>query len=176
MADILVWPNKVLGAKCSEVVEFNDELKALAKTMVSVLETGIAAGLAAPQIGEPVRLVVIEKEETGEKLVLVNPTVEPASEEGRGASKVEVSVEWCLSLPGVSAHLKNVRYMNVRVAAQGLDGMPVVLTLKGRDAVAVQHEVDHLDGITLLDRLSPLKKRLAKSRLLKRAKEAKRLE
>jgi len=168
--NLLVWPDPLLSSRSAEVEKFDDELAELAEQMCNFLKGSDNVGISAVQFGVPLRVVVIALEETGKRLVLVNPTVEPEPSEKGAIETIMLSVEGCLSVPGVVARLKDKRVYSVRVAATGLDGMPVVTTLRGRDAVAAQHEVDHLDGITILDRMPRVPARLAKERLKRRSR------
>jgi peptide deformylase len=117
-------------------------------------EPGI--GLAAPQVGEPVRLIVVDTEWTQEDternpLVLVNPEI----------SEREGTIVWtegCLSVPDYEAEVE--RAGRVRLVAQDLDGRPVDLVAEELQAVCFQHEIDHLDGVLFIDRISRLKRNL----------------
>jgi len=126
-------------------------------------------GLAANQVGVLKRVVVIDinsgKENQGkEKIVLINPEI--VALEGE-----EIKEEGCLSLPGLYRKVKRAAF--VKVKAQNLDGEEFTIEGEGLLARALQHEIDHLNGIVFIDRLSPLQKRLAleKFKKLKRQYE-----
>lgn len=168
--ELKLWPYEALTKPAEEVVDFGDDLAELLKGLRSSLRQLGGIGISAPQVGVSKRVAIIQREKDGEELIVVNPTWEPEPNKEGVAVKVFLSNEGCLSLPGVSARLKYIRYLSVRLTAQDPSGMPFVLLLSGRDAVAVQHELDHLEGITILDRMSPLTRRLARKRLLKKSR------
>ena len=157
-------PDPRLAAVAEPVTEFNDDLKKLAADMAETMYKAPGVGLAAPQIGKLIRMVVIDiSEEKNQLMTLVNPVVEPLSPE-----EVECE-EGCLSLPGV--YEKVSRPARVRVTAQDLDGNPVSIDCDELLSVCVQHETDHLNGIVFVDHLSRLKKSRAVTKLAKLRKE-----
>jgi len=162
---IHLYPDPVLRARCREVETFDDELKRLAADMVETMHSAPGIGLAAPQVGERIRLALVDLSvgTDPEALhILVNPRV--VEEEGR-----ETEVEGCLSLPGVTERVD--RPSRIRVEAQDLDGRPFELTAEDWLARAVYHEIDHLDGVLFVDRLRGLRRERARRKLKKLAEE-----
>jgi peptide deformylase len=122
-------------------------------------------GLAAPQVGEPVRLVVVDisgPEARENLIVLVNPAIVPLGPETE-------TDEGCLSVPDFRAVVS--RPGRIRVQALDLDGTPFVLEADGTLAVCLQHECDHLEGILFIDRISRLKRGMYERRLRKQEKQ-----
>ena len=153
---IVQYPDSRLSRVCEPVVEFNEELKTLAENMADTMYDAPGVGLAAPQIGRCIRLVVVDISE--EKNQLSALTEESTTCE-----------EGCLSLPGI--YEKVERPARVLVKAQNLDGTPCEMECEGLMAVCIQHEVDHLNGKVFVDHLSQLKKSRATAKLAKRRKE-----
>ncbi len=159
--EIKKYPEKVLKQKALPVTTFDQDLQVLIDNMIETMYAAPGVGLAAPQVGEPKRLAVIDISSRDEKfplLVIVNPVI--VSSEG----EVEFE-EGCLSLPEYTAVVK--RAEKVVVKAQDRDGKPI--EIEGTDllAIALQHEIDHLDGILLIDRISPIKREFFKKRYKK---------
>ena len=169
--EIVVYPNQVLKTRAEEVKEFNGELKNLVNDMFETMYKRGGVGLAANQVGVLKRVVVIDvnagtEKQGKEKIVLVNPEIVKLEGE-------IVKEEGCLSLPGLYKKVKRAAYAKVR--AQNLEGEEFEIESEGLLARAFQHEIDHLNGIVFIDRLSPLQRRLAleKYRKLKREYERK---
>ncbi len=152
MLDVVYYPDPILRRVSTEITQIDAELESLVEQMFETMYGNIGIGLAAPQIGKNIRLVVIDirdpHKETSEstKLVLINPVITFKSKE---KEKME---EGCLSLPDISANV--VRPARVRVKALGLDGEEFELEAEGLLARCVQHEIDHLDGIVFTDKVS----------------------
>jgi peptide deformylase len=143
----------VLRRRAAEVAEIDEELRVLIDDMFETMYDAEGVGLAAPQVGVSRRVMVVDVREEGtEPLALVNPVVVEASRE------TERAEEGCLSIPGVSAAVE--RPARVVVEALDADGHPVRVEGEGLLARALQHEIDHLDGILFIDRISPLKRRM----------------
>lgn len=148
-------PGDVLTTRAEPVAEVDDEIRALVDDMAETMYDAPGIGLAAPQVGVGKRITVIDTsgpEEQADLRVLINPQIVHA----------EGKITWeegCLSIPGV--YEKVQRKARVRVRALDRDGQPYEFEADGLLAVAVQHELDHLDGVLFLDHLSPLKRRLA---------------
>jgi peptide deformylase len=138
---IVLHPSPVLSTPAQVVDQFDDKLAELAHTMTEVCAEHYGAGLAAPQIGVLLRLAVVMLDHPA--LILVNPRIVRAW--GRVSS-----VEGCLSIPGVVLPVQ--RYSHVVVGAQRLDGETFTVRAWGRLAVCIQHEIDHLNGVTILER------------------------
>ena len=148
---IVQYPDPRLAEKAQPVTEFNDELKQLAADMAETMYAAPGVGLAAPQIGKLIRMMVVDiSEDKNDLRVFVNPVIEPLSDE------VVDCEEGCLSLPGV--YEKVERPARVLIKAQDLDGKPFEMECDELMSVCVQHETDHLNGIVFVDHLSRLKK------------------
>jgi len=169
LREVLKFPDKRLREVSKPVTEITDEIRELAQDMCDVMYDEPGIGLAAPQVGESVRLIVVDTEWTQEDaerspLVLVNPEIT----EREGAI---VWTEGCLSVPDYEAEVE--RAARVRLLAQDLEGKPVDLVADELQAVCFQHEIDHLDGVLFIDHISLLKR----SRYVaKRKKQMKREE
>jgi peptide deformylase len=159
--EIKKYPEKVLKQKTSPVTSFDHELQELIDNMIETMYAAPGVGLAAPQVGEPKRLAVIDISSRGDKfplLVIVNPVIV------RCEGEVEFE-EGCLSLPEYTALVK--RAENVVVKAQNRDGKAIEIEATDLLAIALQHEIDHLEGILLIDRISPIKREFFKKRYKK---------
>ena len=145
----LVSPEDARLRRMAQRVERIDaRVRAFAAAMFALMRREHGVGLAAPQVGCLLRVIVVDvsKYQRGTPpLTLVNPVVV-----GREGSST--AVEACLSLPGIEAPVRRAR--QVRVSADGIDGGPVRLAAEGLLARALQHEIDHLDGILFIDRAS----------------------
>jgi len=158
---ILTYGAPELEEESHEVTDFNEELRQLAEDMLETMYSAPGVGLAAPQVGVNVRLVVVDPsagEQEGHQAVLVNPEVV----ERGGRQKEE---EGCLSFPGITATVD--RPEHVRVKGQDLLGKTVELEAEGLMARALSHEIDHLDGVLLIDRVSALKRDMIKRKVRK---------
>jgi peptide deformylase len=159
LLNILTLPDPRLKTVAVEVTRFDDQLARLAEDMLETMYAAPGIGLAATQIDQHIRLVVIDvSEDNSEPLVLVNPVI--TAKDGE-----QVHEEGCLSVPGIYAKVK--RADQVTVSYQDLSGQPQELTAEGLLAVCIQHELDHLKGIVFLDHLSVLKRKLAIKKLEK---------
>jgi peptide deformylase len=137
----------ILRSKSLPVHTFNEALARLADDMHETMAAAPGVGLAAPQVGRPIRMFTYDSGPEGERGTLVNPTItwmSPETEEGE---------EGCLSIPG--AYFPVVRALTVRVSAQDVTGASVEREAEGFLARIFQHEIDHLDGILFIDRLAP---------------------
>ena len=141
--EIRVVGDPVLRDQARLVEAFNDALRKVACRMIAVMEDAPGIGLAAPQIGVQKRLVVYKLDE-GDPRILVNPALTWRSAE------VEELEEGCLSVPGVLVPV--VRAAEVRVRTQDLKGESSDFDADGLAARVIQHEVDHLDGVLMIDR------------------------
>jgi peptide deformylase len=163
---ILVLPDQRLRAVAEPVEKVDDEIKALAKDMLDTMYEAPGIGLAAPQIGDLRRVVVMDLAkdgETPEPIVMINPEITKVSEE------TAVSEEGCLSIPELYYDVE--RPAEITVEYTDLDGNRVTKDAKERLAVCIQHELDHLDGVLYIDYLS----RLKRDRVLKKFEKAERL-
>ena len=156
--EVLQFPDPRLKRVSEPIEKISDEIRCLAQEMLEVMYEEPGIGLAAPQIGEALRLIVIDtdwkdEEAGGERspLVLLNPEI--VEREG--------SLIWneaCLSVPDFSAEVE--RAARVRVRGLDLEGNEVLEDASELRAVCLQHEIDHLDGILFIDRISRLKRSL----------------
>ena len=156
LREVLKFPDKRLAEVSEPIEEVTDEIRVLAKDMLDVMYDEPGIGLAAPQLGETVRLIVVDTqwtEEGAEKspLVLVNPEI--VHREGK-----LTWTEGCLSVPDFQAEVE--RAERVRLLATDLDGQELEIDTEGIQAVCFQHEVDHLDGVLFIDRISRLKREM----------------
>jgi peptide deformylase len=154
--EVLQFPDARLRRVSEPVGEVTDALRRLAADLCDVMYDEPGIGLAAPQVGEAVRLIVVDSDWTEEgaernPLVLVNPEI--LHREGR-----IVWTEGCLSVPDFTAEVE--RAERVRVRGLDLDGSEVVEDAEELRAVCFQHEIDHLDGVLFIDRISRLKRQL----------------
>jgi peptide deformylase len=152
--EVLQFPDPRLKRVSAAIDEVSDELRELARDMCDVMYDEPGIGLAAPQVGEAVRLIVVDTEWTEEDternpLVVVNPVL------GDKEGKITWN-EGCLSVPDIKADVE--RAANVTLRGTDLDGNPIEERLEDLRAVCFQHEVDHLDGILFIDHLSRLKR------------------
>lgn len=155
------YPDPVLKQKAERVTEFDAGLRRLASDMLETMYAAPGVGLAAPQVGVSRRLIVLDcSAKDGEKqpLVAVNPEI--LTREGECCEE-----EGCLSVPEYYA--KVVRSEQVQVRFQDLEGTVREVEAAGLWAICFQHEIDHLDGILFVDRLSPLKRSLFRKKYQK---------
>ena len=134
----------VLRSAASPVTEFDDRLAEEAERMIGLMRDAIGVGLAATQLGVLRRMLVFQVGSEAEPTVLINPEIEWRSEDSATAE------EGCLSIPGVVVDVE--RPLFVRARAMDVHGEPLTLQSSGLEARVIQHEVDHLDGVLMLDR------------------------
>ena len=161
---IVKFGNSVLEKPAAEVTVFDEELKQLVDDMFESMYAARGVGLAAPQIGIPLRIAVIDitfKEDPGAKLVLVNPEI--IHKEGRHTQS-----EGCLSIPDFRENVNRAKVVTVR--AQDLDGKVFENTGDDLLARAFQHETDHLNGKLYISHISALKRDLIKRKIRKLVK------
>lgn len=150
--EIIHYPHPTLRHKSKPILRVDDNLRAVIQQMFPLMYEARGIGLAANQINLPLRVFVINlaaDPEEGEEFVFINPEISRA----KGSDEKE---EGCLSMPGVNAHVK--RPETVRIEAYNLRGELFQADLDGLFARAVQHELDHLDGVLFTDKLSDLAK------------------
>jgi len=154
--EIKVYGNPVLR-KTSEKIEYSKDIVLLAKEMVNIMYEAKGVGLAAPQIGKNIRLVVIDfLDDTGAK-ILIDPEIYWQSDE---TEKME---EGCLSVPGINANVTRPSAIKYRYLDD--NGKKVDKFADGLEARVVQHELDHLSGVLFIDRISPTKLMLIRKQL-----------
>jgi len=159
--EIVKYPDPVLAKRGETVTAFDDKLKTLVEEMFESMYIAQGIGLAAPQIGLSQRITVIDvsfKKNPDDKIALINPEI--ITREGE-----QYEEEGCLSLPEIREKVK--RAAKVKVRAQNTDGE--WFEIEGEELLsrAFQHEIDHLDGVLFIDRLSRLKKDLLVRRIKK---------
>jgi peptide deformylase len=158
LAHVVKFGDPVLKSKASPVRDFGPELRAEVERMVGIMRDGLGVGLAATQLGVLRRLLVFQAGPDSEPTALVNPEVEWLSDE------VVVAEEGCLSLPRVSMDVERPLYARFR--GLDVDGEPIRIEASGLEARVLQHELDHLDGVLILDR-APRAQRKAALRALR---------
>jgi peptide deformylase len=145
LAQVRQFGDPVLKAKAVPVERFDDQLRAEVARMAGIMGDAIGVGLAATQLGVMHRVLVYKVGEDGLLAAVVNPELEWAGDD------IEEAEEGCLSLPGV--HVDVERPVRVRVRARDEHGDKVVIEASGLEARVIQHEMDHLDGVLILDRI-----------------------
>ncbi len=161
---ICVYPEPVLSRKAETITNIDGQVHTLAADMVETMYAASGIGLAAPQVGVSRRLIVVDpgKEEKCGLITLVNPVV--VSGEGHNAID-----EGCLSVPDFTAEVP--RYAEILVKGVTLDEREVELNADGLLAIVLQHEIDHLNGILFIDRISPLKRDIYLRKLKKKQRQ-----
>jgi peptide deformylase len=144
LAQVVKFGDPVLKSKASPVTEFGPRLRSEVERMVSIMRDGMGVGLAATQVGILRRLLVFQVGPDSEPTALVNPEIEWLS------SEVILAEEGCLSLPRVSMDVE--RPLHARIAGRDTEGELVRIEASGLEARVLQHEIDHLDGVLILDR------------------------
>lgn len=159
---IYTYPDPVLRKKTERITSFDEDLKNLVEDMVETMYDAPGIGLAAPQIGQSVRLIVVDitEDPEGEKkyMPMINPEI--IVHEGK-----QLDEEGCLSVPELTANVN--RYKEITVTYQDLEGNSRELSTENRFAVVLQHEIDHINGVLFLDHLSSLKRSLYKKKVKK---------
>lgn len=154
---LVFYPDPRLTRRAAPIETIDDEVRERAAAMIELMHESKGVGLAANQVGWLERLIVVNpRAERGHEIVLVNPVIVESS--GRKTGE-----EGCLSVPGVYADIE--RASSVKVEALDLDGEPVSIETSGLAAVVLQHEIDHLDGILFLSKMTPADRARHKRRL-----------
>jgi len=162
---ILIFPDQRLRTIAKEILVIDDEIKALASNLLETMYEGKGIGLSATQANIHKRILVVDvSEEKDSPLILINPKIEILNEEE------EVSSEGCLSVPGFFEEVS--RPSEINITALNLEGEKFTIVATGLLAVAVQHEMDHLDGKIFVDFLSNLIRQRINKKLLKISKVA----
>jgi len=152
---VKVLGDRVLREEAEEVVAYDERLRSLVRDMFETMYHEEGIGLAAPQIGVSQRVIVLDlrrEDHDDEPIALVNPRLTWKSTE------TAKQTEGCLSIPGLEEIVE--RPAKVRIEARDPDGEPIEMEADDLLARALQHEVDHLDGILFIDRVSALKRRM----------------
>lgn len=157
---IIKYPDPFLKQKCLPVTSFDKELKILTDNMLKTMYESEGIGLSAIQIGVLKRIIVIDiTEELKKPLILINPVITPSN------SKFLEFKEGCLSFPGIYESVK--RNEEIAVDYNSIEGKKLSMKATGLLSICIQHEVDHLEGVVFLDRLSGLKRNRAEKKFLK---------
>jgi len=146
LAQIRSFGDPVLRTRARPIERFDDALREEVARMGELMDDAIGVGLAATQVGVVHRLLVYRVQQQAALAALINPEIEWS---GRESESME---EGCLSLPGVLVEVD--RPIHVRVRAQNEFGEPIMIEATGLEARVIQHEMDHLDGVLILDRTS----------------------
>ena len=156
------YPAQVLGKASQPVEKIDDNIRRLAARMLDIMIEQKGIGLAAPQAGVPLRLFIISLDGSRENVrAYVNPTV-------KAEGPLVENEEGCLSVPGIFTKIK--RYSQATVTATGLDGKTFTDKSEGLYARALQHEFDHIEGVTIVNRM-PTTARIAHRKQLKMLEE-----
>ena len=159
--EVVKYPEPVLSERASEVELFDDELETFVDEMFESMYAAHGIGLAAPQIAHGKRIAVIDvsfKKDPKDKIALINPEI--IEREGQ-----QLEEEGCLSLPEIREKVKRAAWVKVR--AQDVKGRTFEVEGDELLARALQHEIDHLDGVLFIDRISRLKRELALRKIRK---------
>jgi peptide deformylase len=156
LREVVQFPDPRLKLISAPIAKVTDEIRELARDMIDVMYDEPGIGLAAPQVGASIRMFVIDTEWSDEEVgpnpvVILNPEI----------SDREGKVTWdegCLSVPDYNANVDRDAIITLR--GEDLDGNPIEERAEGLRAVCIQHEVDHLDGVLFIDRISRLKRSL----------------
>lgn len=159
------YPAEVLAKPARLVKNIDDNIRQLVKKMTDIMLENKGVGMAAPQAGVPLRLFIISLDANREAVkVYINPTVTPTTDE------LDSIEEGCLSVPGIRTRIR--RFKKCKVAATDLEGNEFTEEAEGLYARALQHEYDHIEGITIADRMGSAAK-IAHRRQLKALQKAK---
>ena len=147
LARVRTFGDPVLKSRGTEVKSFGPELQGEAAEMFSIMRDALGVGLAATQLGIMHRLLVFQAGLDATPSAIVNPVLEWLSDD------LAIAIEGCLSLPGVTVEVE--RPLHARVRGRDPHGEPVLVEASGLEARVLQHEIDHLDGVLILDRTEP---------------------
>ncbi|MFK8139230.1 MAG: peptide deformylase [Bdellovibrionales bacterium] len=174
--EVITWPNPILKKMSTKIDDVDGELQQLAEDMLETMYDAPGVGLAAPQIGKNIRMIVVDtrsKDEAGNftledmteleqkldyPLVLINPVV----------TKTEGKIKWeegCLSVPGYTEQVDRAAY--VEVTALDKNGKELNFAADSLTGVCIQHEIDHLDGKVFIERLSTIRRNRLTSKIKK---------
>ena len=157
---ILIFPDQRLRTVAKEVLDINEEVKTLSNDLLETMYDGNGIGLSATQVNIHKRILVVDvSEEKDSPMIFINPTVEVLGQEEK------IYGECCLSVPGFFEDVS--RPDKIKITALNLDGEEFSIEAEDLLAVAVQHEMDHLDGKIFVDFLSNLKRQRIKQKLIK---------
>src|SRR5437667_5590819 len=180
---ILQYGDPILRAKGKHIEKIDNRIRELAQDMIETMHAANGVGLAAPQVGESLQLTVLDVSQVEDRpstmklngrvippesampLVLINPQIDLAGE-------TETGTEGCLSFPEITGDIE--RATSITARAETLDGEPIEIEATGFLSRAIQHEVDHLNGILFIDRMSSAAKTSLSSKLKRLQKETQR--
>ena len=163
---ILIFPDQRLRTVAKEILAIDDEIKLLANNLLETMYEGDGIGLSATQVDVHKRILVVDvSEEKDSPLILINPKIDVLNEEEKLYS------EGCLSVPGFFEQVSLPSKINI--TALNLEGEKFNIAAADLLAVAVQHEMDHLDGKIFVDFLSALKRQRIRKKLIKQSRELK---
>jgi peptide deformylase len=152
LSHVVKFGDPVLRSPASPVTEFDADLEGESERMIGLMRDAIGVGLAATQLGTLRRMLVFQVGAEAEPTVLVNPEIEWRSDEDLATAE-----EGCLSLPGVIVDVE--RPLHIRARGVDVHGEPFSIEASGLEARVIQHEVDHLDGVLMIDRAEREQKR-----------------
>ena len=162
---ILIFPDQRLRTIAKEVLDINEEIKTLCNDLLETMYEGNGIGLSATQVNIHKRILVVDvSEEKDSPMIFINPSVEVLGQEEK------IYGEGCLSVPGFFEDVS--RPAKIKITALNLDGEEFSIEAEDLLAVAVQHEMDHLDGKIFVDFLSNLKRQRIKQKLIKISRTA----
>ena len=159
--EILIWPHPTLKKKASNVTRVDDAVRALVKDLFETMYSAEGVGLAAPQVGVLKRIIVLDttpRQPESSPIAMINPEII----ETVGETTYN---EGCLSIPGEAEDVDRAEKITVRFLDE--KGKQQTLTADGLLAIAVQHEVDHLEGVVFVDHVSALKRDVIRKRMKK---------
>jgi len=159
LALVRQYPDPVLRMKANEVGDFDESVTGLVERMALLMDEARGVGLAAPQLGVLRRILIYRKAEEEPVVALVNPRVVSTGEE------VEAADEGCLSLGAATVVVEVERPTALKVEASSPEGEPISVEAEGLEARVIQHELDHLDGVLIIDRTTPEQRRAALAQL-----------
>jgi peptide deformylase len=159
LALVRQYPDPVLRMKANEVGDFDESVTALVERMTLLMDEARGVGLAAPQLGVLRRILVYRKADEEPVVALVNPQVVSTGEE------VEAADEGCLSLGAATVVVEVERPTALKIEASSPEGEPISIEAEGLEARVIQHELDHLDGVLIIDRTTPEQRRAALAQL-----------
>jgi peptide deformylase len=151
------YGDPILRQKAQPVDAVTPEIQKIVADMVETMYHQIGIGLAAPQVGIPLRLILVDDGSRGPR-ALINPVIMERGGSIRGE-------EGCLSIPGIFGEVERSEW--VRVQAQDAEGGPIALESRGLQARVIQHEMDHLDGVLFIVRLPPMTRDRIKKKIQK---------
>lgn len=162
LGEVRQFGDPVLGSRASEVMSFDPDLADDAQRMIALMQGALGIGLAATQLGVMRRMLVFQAGPDATPRALVNPELEWTGED------LVTAEEGCLSLAGIVVDVE--RPLHARVKASDLHGEPLLIEASGLEARVLQHEIDHLDGVLILDR-TPRPQRRAALRALRKGEQ-----